>query len=363
MRAPRGVKPSRTRWKLIGAISLVIFLLWVWVRMDSDYRTRVEFQAAPTDKPWTVCKNDVTATFKNGEGKRAIEERRNWGKLPRRWLHEESYHTFDAGMVKVDMMKNQLASGSGRGFLRQKLEHPFRTLYQYIMGRPMGLFFVNDPLGFFAPFDYFGPPTLHCPDMRQVGVGDEEKHICWTPEYESESCVVFSLGCNNQWTFEESIVADTRCRIHTFDCTVTDPRPPASIRDRDTFYPLCLADHRYQAGAMDFYTYQQLLAKSGGRSPHYLKIDIEGFEFEALVPLFAELHKQFEETGVDHFPTQVAIEVHYQAARFHLDEDALLGFANYAFHVGGYVVAHRRDNWEGYHAAELLLVRVNCQSL
>jgi hypothetical protein len=96
--------------------------------------------------------------------------------------------------------------------------------------------------------------------------------------------------------------------------------------------------------------------------PNYLKIVIEGYEFESLVPLFDKLHRHFDATKEDLFPTQIGIEVHYQSSNFHLDEEALLGFANYAFHIGGYTVAHRRDNWMGYHACELLLVRVNCQT-
>merc|ERR1711916_24844 len=100
------------------------------------------------------------------------------------------------------------------------------------------------------PFDMFGPSTLRCPDMRILGEGDEEKRICWTPSFEKEDCVIFSLGSNNQWTFEENVVKETKCKIHTFDCTVFDPRPPEAVKPRVTFYPLCLADHEFHRGAL-----------------------------------------------------------------------------------------------------------------
>jgi hypothetical protein len=72
--------------------------------------------------------------------------------------------------------------------------------------------------------------------MRILGQGDEEKRVCWTPEFEQDDCVVFSLGSNNQWTFEENVVKETKCKIHTFDCTVFDPRPPAAGEKIDFFF-------------------------------------------------------------------------------------------------------------------------------
>ena len=32
-------------------------------------------------------------------------------------------------------------------------------------------------------------------------------------------CVVYSIGGNNQWQFEQGILDHTPCDVHTFDCT------------------------------------------------------------------------------------------------------------------------------------------------
>ena len=49
-------------------------------------------------------------------------------------------------------------------------------------------------------------------------MGDEEKHACGISKL-AEPCVIISVGSNNQWSFEASIVNKTKCTVHTFDCT------------------------------------------------------------------------------------------------------------------------------------------------
>ncbi len=68
----------------------------------------------------------------------------------------------------------------------------------------------------------------------------------------------------------------------------------------------------------------------------------------------------YRTTGTDHFPEQIAIEVHYQNAFFDMTDEGLLAFSNFLFRVGGYVIVHRRDQKYGYCATELLLLRVSC---
>ncbi len=38
---------------------------------------------------------------------------------------------------------------------------------------------------------------------------------------DSASCVVFSIGSNNNFRFEDAVLAETKCTVHTYDCFVT----------------------------------------------------------------------------------------------------------------------------------------------
>lgn len=93
-------------------------------------------------------------------------------------------------------------------------------------------------------------------------------------------------------------------------------------------------------------------------------MDIEGSEYESLLPLFAVCHARFAKTGLDDcFPSQIAIEIRTQSPMFELNHEAMLAFSNYVWNVGGYVVAHRKDNPDAYLGSEFLLVRVNCAAM
>jgi hypothetical protein len=37
-----------------------------------------------------------------------------------------------------------------------------------------------------------------------------------------EECVIYSIGSDDSWGFEEDMAKRTKCRIETFDCTVRD---------------------------------------------------------------------------------------------------------------------------------------------
>lgn len=55
--------------------------------------------------------------------------------------------------------------------------------------------------------------------------------------------MLYSLGSNNQWKFEEAIVEKTSCRVETFDCTIPETTlPPESIRHRVRFHNYCISD-------------------------------------------------------------------------------------------------------------------------
>ena len=51
---------------------------------------------------------------------------------------------------------------------------------------------------------------------------DEAKRFCYFGDKlkKNQSCVVYSVGGNNQWDFEEYMHHGSNCDIETFDCTV-----------------------------------------------------------------------------------------------------------------------------------------------
>jgi len=48
-------------------------------------------------------------------------------------------------------------------------------------------------------------------------------------DWSSDRCVVYSIGSNNQWDFEEAIFRSTKCMIETFDCTLVSKREAFAI--------------------------------------------------------------------------------------------------------------------------------------
>ncbi len=55
---------------------------------------------------------------------------------------------------------------------------------------------------------------------------DGTKLMCKVDEHEEgdpHRCVIVSMGSNNEFGFEESVLKETKCDVHTYDCT-SEPR-------------------------------------------------------------------------------------------------------------------------------------------
>jgi hypothetical protein len=120
---------------------------------------------------------------------------------------------------------------------------------------------------------------------------DEAKRFCYDAGgYSSEQgygkgCVVYSIGSNNQWDFEQHMHDHTVCQhIETFDCTVM-AEVSADIRDRTHFHHICLGGQSTQRavkhGNVDMNVVYLTLADINkkvlkrSRGPDFLKIDVE----------------------------------------------------------------------------------------
>lgn len=93
-----------------------------------------------------------------------------------------------------------------------------------------------------ANFDV-APQPLHCSGMWRYGgtsgvaVDDGGKWLCALSQL-PERCVIYSLGSNNDFGFEEAMLRYTDCETHTFDCTSEPPAQPLSPRAH--FHRVCI---------------------------------------------------------------------------------------------------------------------------
>lgn len=309
---------------IVVAILLVIFL---FVRLsDLKYQPVVIIQANRKLKTRSLCDSEIA------------QKRIEWGKIEHPGWSDVRFVNREDGIFS-HMVKKRV---SERSLLRMWIQHPILFAKQVIHT------VIQKDYPRWKEFDVLGPVFPEICRLKKLGkTRDEEKYICWDEQvFQNLDCVVFSIGSNNQWSFEQDVLNTTRCRVFTFDCTI-EPQVPKGVR----FYPFCISGLTMINGkGQIFRTIDDLIEQTQVNRLDYLKIDVEGAEFEALIPFLQ--HKNT--------PKQIALEIHYQAPTFDLDENALLAFGNFMFYEAGYVIAHRSDNPQGYFATEILFVKINC---
>ena len=150
----------------------------------------------------------------------------------------------------------------------------------------------------------------------------------------------------------------TDCLIYTFDCTVEGKIPPGII-DRTKFYKVCLGGKDEVLGGLNFHSWSKLHELTGHRNgPDYLKIDIEGWEFETMQSII----------GQPTSPTQIALELHFVIVKKtssgerlveDISRDTMVKFYQQMYR-GGYYIMHEKKNPLFAQASELLFVRLKC---
>lgn len=199
------------------------------------------------------------------------------------------------------------------------------------------------------------------------------------PAHANPTCVVYSIGGNNQWEFEVDILERTSCEVHTFDCTGNIERFKVPTNDsRLHFHYECLHGGVGDVPGPNFLTLSEMAHKYGHTQIDLLKMDIEGFEW-GVFDGFSHHHQHEQEEGnrpkADGsfmelvLPMQILVEVHYKThfkelfhdrrADWKFEED-MISLARQLFQMG-YIVIKHDDNRACKHCVELTLVRAYCK--
>nr|KAJ3417800.1 hypothetical protein HK105_000781 [Polyrhizophydium stewartii] len=141
---------------------------------------------------------------------------------------------------------------------------------------------------------------------------DGPKWMC--PEYlatpADTKCVIFSVGSNGDFQFEESMRAfvGDRCNIFTFDCTGNWTNPSTQ------FHPWCISDENKVDNGRIYKTLSKIMQDVNVPHIHLFKIDVEGYEFQTVKTLMQE--------PPENLPRQILMEVHFGSGMSHTGFDA-----------------------------------------
>jgi len=141
-------------------------------------------------------------------------------------------------------------------------------------------------------------PVITCPPDRpltQYGQGDGSKWLCkldneWT---EGSTCIIYSLGSNGDFQFENAMLSATRCQVHTFDCTYDGHSLDQGARHH--YHKWCIG-----VGAGQYRTWDNITNTLRHQRVDLLKMDIEGHEFAVLASFRSE----------DRLPVELSLEMH-----------------------------------------------------
>lgn len=214
-----------------------------------------------------------------------------------------------------------------------------------------------------------GPIGPDCKNLVQLG-GDDgadgNKSICLpeTPPAQNDLCQVISIGGNDNWTFEEAIVKQLGCITYTFDCTLPNGKPQHKPdNDNIRFFNLCIDAHSHDdtGTGKKYVSYKDALELAGiATAPTYLKIDVEGFEYDVFTSMMQT---------PDLLPEQIQVELHWATRMTDLSwmqrtrsagEIALL--SGMMFNTGGYMPVKLDFNPHCHSCMEVLYLRTSCSN-
>lgn len=240
--------------------------------------------------------------------------------------------------------------------------------------------YINHDHSRFFPFQQVSTP---CNELSCIGgpCSDDHSKFACGMRYsdklgnndDNDSCIIYSIGGNNEWQFELDLLKRTKCHVHTFDCTGKKSRFKVPTDDRLTFHHICLGandmkgignDHpdcNYKTLCGDTWSFTRIQKELQHTKIDLLKLDIEGWEWTIF---------DIEYTKRDmNLPMQLLMEVHYDykghGTRGVIHNNTMssamdvVRFQKNLLRMG-YVVVHQDDNPSCRHCTELTLLRVAC---
>ena len=182
--------------------------------------------------------------------------------------------------------------------------------------------------------------------------------------------VVFSLGSNNNFVFEQAVVRrlGRNASVHTFDCTVDTPRVPPEIRRNVVFHQTCIGERDEDVpvdaqaparGRRAFRTWAAVLRDlqaAGCSPPDLMKVDIA-----TSVPALATAGAVAPAPVAD--PHRAALQYaprspNVRTVRPPPRQRRQLAMLAQLWHTRGYRLIAREDNRRGGMATELTLLLV-----
>ncbi|XP_069129207.1 probable methyltransferase-like protein 24 [Argopecten irradians] len=123
---------------------------------------------------------------------------------------------------------------------------------------------------------------VHCKQLVRIGdVDDGGWEVCDDPENRpSRSCLVYSFGVANDWTFDDEVSRVYGCEVHSFDPSIGLKDHKRS--DKITFHNLGLWEKpKGKRGKWDMMNMAEIIEMLGhkGKIIDILKMDIEAMEF------------------------------------------------------------------------------------
>ena len=167
-------------------------------------------------------------------------------------------------------------------------------------------------------FDYIEKPHARCRKAVRIGGQpdyksrkfDGYKWVCLDPELgllQTNSCLLYSFGVDHDWSFDDN-VQRLQCEIHAFDPSIgqTDHRRSARISFHNVGIGGRDETREVRGRRWEMRTYSSLVTQLGHqrRTVHYLKVDVEGAEWDMFPHLLAQ------SPHLLHNVRQIGMEVH-----------------------------------------------------
>ena len=173
---------------------------------------------------------------------------------------------------------------------------------------------------------FFNEALVPCNSQDLTCVGhqrcghDEAKAACGLSKLPND-CIIYSIGGNNMWMFEEDALKKTPCEIHTFDCTGNVTRFVKPDNDRLHFHHICLGTEHEPAPEIctkagkcgETWTLLEIQKHFNHKRIDLYKMDIEGFEWGILNSWPELTNSPLAENIL--LPNQLLIEFHYRVSR------------------------------------------------